>query len=122
MMPRPITASFSRKCHLKKLKTDDPVLIGHSSSTPIYREVIRNYPELRANLCDVDGIYYRFPAEPDQKSKYITELNGLAAQFTGTDQAQNVYSFHTSLKNDGKKKQRWILTRPTAIPLLITNQ
>lgn len=85
------------KSVIDTLHIERPVLVGHSLGTPICRQVIFNYPELNARLCDVDGVYCDFPTDSLAYAEYMGQVDGFVESFRGEELSKTLEMFVGSL-------------------------
>jgi pimeloyl-ACP methyl ester carboxylesterase len=78
---------------ISDLQARKPVLIAHSMGLPVAIEVLKQLNTDNAMLCNIDGVYFDFPADSVENQQYIEGLNSFANMFKGESYKQNVELF-----------------------------
>ena len=68
---------------LESMDIQDVHIIGHSLGHPISKRVAELIPETIVSLCIVDGVYFDFPEEEEEKKRYIQNLSDFVSMFSG---------------------------------------
>lgn len=79
------------------LNISDVHLVGHSLGHPIAKRIAESNPNLIKSICIVDGVYFDYPLNETEKTKYSHNLNEFANMFIGEMREQNIKSFINSL-------------------------
>jgi len=111
----------SVKYIIDDLEIESPVLIGHSMGFPVCRQVIRKLKDNTASICNVDGVYFKFPQDSIENIKYKNELSAFAKMFKGNDYKENVKKFISGFITDKTPKyaKEYILSTMTTTPKFV---
>jgi len=85
---------------------------------PVCRQVIRKFKDIEPKLCNVDGVYLKFPNDITENKNYKIELNGFATMFKGKDYDHNVKQFVSEFisENTPEYVKEYILSTMTNTP------
>lgn len=72
-------------------------LIGHSLGHPIVKRIAQLKPNVVSTISIVDGVYFNFPTDPNEKKDYKEQLNQFASMFSGEARIPNTKAFINSL-------------------------
>jgi pimeloyl-ACP methyl ester carboxylesterase len=78
---------------ISDLQITKPVLIAHSMGLPVAMEVLKQLDNDSAMLCNIDGVYFDFPADSTEKQQFKEGLSGFANMFKGENYTRNVEQF-----------------------------
>jgi pimeloyl-ACP methyl ester carboxylesterase len=108
----------SVKTVIDELNINRTTLIGHSLGFPVCRQVGRQYPEFNINICNVDGVYLRYPKDSLAYVNYKHEMSGFVNLFQGKNYNQNVKAFVDQFikENTPEQAKEYILSTMTQTP------
>jgi pimeloyl-ACP methyl ester carboxylesterase len=78
---------------IRHLDIENPVLVAHSMGLPVAMEVLRQLRAEKAMLCNIDGVYFDFPADSLDSILYKEGLEEFANSFKGEDYREQVAQF-----------------------------
>lgn len=71
----------------------NPVLVGHSMGYAVIRQFLMDNPGAVRGIVNVDGAYYRVPANPDTRNRWQKEMDEFLVDFTGPKREESVRLF-----------------------------
>jgi pimeloyl-ACP methyl ester carboxylesterase len=100
------------------LAIKNPVLIAHSMGLPVAMEVLKQLNSEKAILCNVDGVYFDFPADSLENIQYKKGLTEFANMFKGENYKQQVEQFCNGFITETTPEdvRDYILSTMTATP------
>ncbi|MDE5419601.1 alpha/beta hydrolase [Labilibaculum sp. DW002] len=108
----------SVKYVMDDLGIKSPILIGHSMGFPVCQQVIRKLNDNTASICNVDGVYFKFPQDSIENVKYKNELSAFAKMFKGINYEKNARQFISGFITDKTPEyaKEYILSTMTSNP------
>jgi pimeloyl-ACP methyl ester carboxylesterase len=109
---------------ISDLEIKDPVLVAHSMGLSVAIEVLKQLNAENAILCNIDGVYFDFPADSIENVQYKEGLTEFANLFSGENYQQNVEQFcHGFITGTTPEEVRnYILSTMTETPQQIGYQ
>ena len=82
---------------LEKNRVSKVHLVGHSLGHPIIKKMAELNPGLVESISIVDGVYFDFPGQAEEKEIYKEQLNQFTNMFKGPEREESTQAFVNSL-------------------------